>query len=394
MSLVNDRRQPRTFQGYPQTIDDATLRAITHLVAEYFERVWDDITGIYDDLSFLDEHDSDGSHNVKTITDRTAETSSVLADDLILLYDLSAAALRKMTLANATKMTVEHAADGTHNVPQATATGDAVRWDDWNAQHNDDGTHKHPSPAIRGLGLSNNGTDPDHDIDIAAGSCYDAAFAVPMVLASSLTKQIDAAWAVGTNQGGLDTGAVAANTVYAVWLIRRPDTGVVDALFSASFTAPSMPSNYTQKRLIGAVCTDAAANIIAFTQAGDYFRYTGDVVQDIADSTITSNVFETAAVSAPPNSLAHIYAIAQNPTGGASNIGVSVRAVGANDAATDTERTSYVETTGASHIGLGGICEVLTDASRQISYACPEGGGAATVTIRTLGFTMLKRSQP
>lgn len=101
MSLVNDRRQPRTFQGYPQTIDDATLRTITHLVAEYFERVWDDITGIYDDLSFLDEHDSDGSHNAKTITDRTAETSSTLSDDLLLVYDLSAAALRKMTIGNA-----------------------------------------------------------------------------------------------------------------------------------------------------------------------------------------------------------------------------------------------------------------------------------------------------
>lgn len=133
---------------------------------------------------------------------------------------------------------------------------------------------------IDGLILSNNGTDADHDIDIAAGVCRDSGNAVDMELTSTLVKQLDAAWAVGTNAGGLDTGGIAADTWYHMWLIRRSDTGVVDALFSTSATTPTMPASpWDQKRRIGAVLTDASSNIIAFFQDGDVF-YWDVVVQD------------------------------------------------------------------------------------------------------------------
>lgn len=111
-----------------------------------------------------------------------------------------------------------------------------------------------------GLGLSTNATDAANDIDIAVGSA--AADVSPydlMQLTSARTKRIDAAWAVGNNAGGLDTGSVGNNTYY-IWLIRRPDTGIVDALFSLSSTAPTMPTNYTQKRLIGSLIRASATN--------------------------------------------------------------------------------------------------------------------------------------
>lgn len=123
---------------------------------------------------------------------------------------------------------------------------------------------------IFGLTLSNNVTDAVNDIDIAAGYARALADDWSIVLASGLTKRLDAAWAVGTNQGGLDTGAIA-DVTYHVWLIRRPDTGVVDALFSASATAPTMPTNYTQKRRIGSILREAAA-IVGFRQYGDVFK--------------------------------------------------------------------------------------------------------------------------
>jgi hypothetical protein len=91
-----------------------------------------------------------------------------------------------------------------------------------------------------------------------------------MSLASTLTKRLDAAWAVGTNKGGLDTGSIA-NTTYHVWLIQRSDTGVVDALFSTSATAPTMPTNYDRKRRIGSILRESAA-IVLFFQNGDIFR--------------------------------------------------------------------------------------------------------------------------
>lgn len=63
-----------------------------------------------------------------------------------------------------------------------------------------------------GLTLSN-GTDATNDIDIAIGqaSSNDAAVAdrVLMTRSAALTKRLDAAWAVGTNEGGRDTGDIA-----------------------------------------------------------------------------------------------------------------------------------------------------------------------------------------
>lgn len=117
-----------------------------------------------------------------------------------------------------------------------------------------------PKGYIYGLTLSNNVADPTNDMDIAAGEAADEG-ATPwiIILASTLTKRLDAAWAVGTGNGGLDTGAVG-NNVYYVWLIQRSDTGIVDALFSLSSTSPTMPANYDRKRVIGSFARVSGVN--------------------------------------------------------------------------------------------------------------------------------------
>jgi hypothetical protein len=145
---------------------------------------------------------------------------------------------------------------------------------------------------IRGLTLSN-GTDATNDIDIAAGSAADSTDADIITLGSALTKRLDAAWAVGTGNGGRDTGAIA-NTTYHVWLIKRSDTGVVDALFSTSATSPTMPANYDYKRRIGSIIRQSGA-ILAFTQFGNYFYLTSavtdrDSTAAAADALLTLSV--------------------------------------------------------------------------------------------------------
>lgn len=116
----------------------------------------------------------------------------------------------------------------------------------------DAGVERLLSPAssqVNGWTYSNNATDPTNDIDIAAGSGFDSTRAY-FISGSALTKQSDAAWAVGTNAGLLDTGAVGDSDYY-LWAIARSDTGVVDYLSSLSDTAPTMPASYDYKRLIG-----------------------------------------------------------------------------------------------------------------------------------------------
>lgn len=120
---------------------------------------------------------------------------------------------------------------------------------------------------IYGLTYANNGGDATNDIDIAAGGCMDATGAYWIAL-SALTKQLDAAWAVGTAAGGLDTGSIA-DADYYIWAIARSDTGVTDALFSLSATSPTMPANYDFKRLIGWF-KRVSSSIVAFrTYEGD-----------------------------------------------------------------------------------------------------------------------------
>ena len=126
-----------------------------------------------------------------------------------------------------------------------------------------------PRNHIAGLTLSNSSGDTTNDIDVAIGEAVDSTNTTFMLLTSAITKRLDASWAVGTNQGGLDTGSLA-NTTYHVFLIKRSDTGVVDVLFSTSATAPTMPSSYSLKRRIGSIIR-ASATIVPFSQFGDEF---------------------------------------------------------------------------------------------------------------------------
>ncbi|MGI8397809.1 hypothetical protein ACRYWZ_15660 [Agrobacterium deltaense] len=137
-----------------------------------------------------------------------------------------------------------------------------------------------PRGHISGLTLSNNATDAVNDIDIAPGEAADDS-ALPwcMVLSSVLTKRLDAVWAVGSGNGGRDTAAAIANDTYHVFLIQRSDTGVVDALFSLSATAPTMPANYDRKRRIGSIIR-SSGSLRAFIQIGDYFWHSTRV-QDV-----------------------------------------------------------------------------------------------------------------
>lgn len=130
-----------------------------------------------------------------------------------------------------------------------------------------------PRGQLHGLPLSNNVTDAVNDIDIAVGEATsDTAPYYRMILGAAITKRLDANWAVGSLNGGLDTGSASDNSFH-VFLIQRSDTGVVDVLFSQSPTAPIMPTNYDRKRRIGSIKRESGT-IIPFKQYGNVFKRT------------------------------------------------------------------------------------------------------------------------
>lgn len=122
---------------------------------------------------------------------------------------------------------------------------------------------------LSGMTLSNNVSDATNDIDFAAGECADSTNATVMRSASTITKRLDAAWAAGTGNGGLDTGSIA-DTTYHCYAIQKDSDGTTDFLFSASVSSPTMPTGYTYFRRIGSILRESSA-IVGFVQDGDLF---------------------------------------------------------------------------------------------------------------------------
>jgi hypothetical protein len=123
---------------------------------------------------------------------------------------------------------------------------------------------------------ASNAADASHDITITKGRRRDSTNTVNIVLTTERIKQIDAAWAAGTNQGGMDVDAVGNSLTYYLYLISGADgTTLVDVLFSLSATAPTMPAGYTLFRMIGALRTDASANILPgmWSKGNTEFRF-------------------------------------------------------------------------------------------------------------------------
>lgn len=109
-------------------------------------------------------------------------------------------------------------------------------------------------------------------ISVAAGQARDSTNVNDIVLGSLAT--INAA-VNGLN--GLDTGALAASTFYAVYVISSSTLSnnsaagnykAPGALLSLSATAPTLPNGYDMFRRVGYVLTDGSVHILAFRQTG------------------------------------------------------------------------------------------------------------------------------
>lgn len=145
-----------------------------------------------------------------------------------------------------------------------------------------------------GSRLSNNSTDSNNDIDIAAGVWLDASASYTMT-GGAMTKRLDAAWSAGTGNGGLFSGSKANDTAYHVFMIATA-AGAVDYGFSTSLTASDKPVLYIYHRRLGTVFTDGSGNIRGFRQTGDYFSFKDPILN-------TSSLAVTAtnqALTVPP----------------------------------------------------------------------------------------------
>lgn len=102
------------------------------------------------------------------------------------------------------------------------------------------------------------------------------AITIDGVYCTAVSETMDTNNAAGAN--GIDTGAWAIDTWYALYLICNDDASLVAPLASLSATSPTMPSGYTRKRRIGWVRsrTATATNLINMRQVGPVAEWIED----------------------------------------------------------------------------------------------------------------------
>lgn len=241
--------------------------------------------------------------------------------------------------------------------------------------------------AITGCTIANNGSDAANDIDFASGTCADSTAAFYMTLGSTLTKRLDATWAVGNNQGGLFSGSIA-NTTYHCFIIMRPDTGVVDCGFDTSPVAANRPASYTYFRRVGSIVRIATGPTIkAFIQTADYFYWLAPP-QDVATTGSTSSAV-TATLTVPTGIVVVAKVVSSVSDGTTTgNQYLYVSSLNQTDtAASVTNFTLAWASAASAQQRPSTVIDVATNTSAQIRYRSSTSSGSPVYYINTIGWT-------
>lgn len=234
---------------------------------------------------------------------------------------------------------------------------------------------------IEGLVISNNVSDATNDIDTAAGSALSDDKTTLISLSSALTKRLDATFAAGNNQGGLDTGSKANSTTYHVFAIKNPTTLAVDVLFSTSLS-PTMPSGFTKKRRLGSIRTNGSGAILGFAQRGNHFLYTSPTIDVSATQGTTASLY---ALPIPDGLKVEVIAAFTNQNG--SNNFLTVTDPDFNITGVPDINTPPFPAfgDGLATTGPGATVRVFSNTSRQLRI----NAAAASTTLRGSVFGYL-----
>ncbi|KFL28180.1 hypothetical protein JP74_02935 [Devosia sp. 17-2-E-8] len=243
---------------------------------------------------------------------------------------------------------------------------------------------QHLAGYLYGLTLSNNAVDFTNDIDVAVGNAIDSTGAINLALSSAITKRLDAAWAVGSGNGGRMSAAAIADTTYHVFLIRRPDTGVVDVGFDVSPTAPTLPANYTQYRRIGSIMRVSGA-IRGFVQRGDNFYWSTVTQTGSTNNPGTSAITGTAAVPLGV-ALDALLTVTINNASASSFIFAYVSSLAISDQVPTVDVISVATGNNSGNtIGTSPV-RVMTNASGQFRWRLSSSTASITFSFSTVGF--------
>lgn len=243
---------------------------------------------------------------------------------------------------------------------------------------------------VRGLILSNNAGNPNTHIDISAGSAKLGLLIVTN--GGTFTKRLNGTWAVGSGNGGLDTGGTSPGATYHVHSLRKQSDGSFDAVYSLSASAPNMAllTGYDVIQRVGSVVLDGSGNIRPFTQTLSRFALTTFVTELTETSLQALSAITLSSVPAgipvrPILSATLTMSSATSLSGYTLGItdGSNVTAGGIIDLLTDVNTTNNTTGSAATEI-------ILTNTARQIGRRTAAVGNnpvGPTFTLRCYGWT-------
>lgn len=178
--------------------------------------------------------------------------------------------------------------------------------------------------------------------------------------------------------GGLDIGALANSTFYAVYAIGSSFSAATpSALISANLTQPLLPGDYDMYRRIGYVLTSGAAAILEFRQDGsgvDRWMWYDVAINELTAGAQAAYTAVNIATSVPATATQVRFDVALTPTGAAD--AVHLQPTGATGA------DGYAILTGA----VAGVVQraplvVPCNATPSIDYKV-----TGTVTLNTAAY--------
>jgi hypothetical protein len=158
---------------------------------------------------------------------------------------------------------------------------------------------------VNGLLVSNDATTPNTVLDIAAGQCRDSNNVIDMILGDFLNEgygtdnSSTSLNAAVNGLNGLDTGSLAASTMYGVYIIADSSgKHATGAILSANQTTPALPFGYDSYRRIAFWPTDSSSHfLLGYYSVGGVGTAVRTFFYDAPQATAVTAGAETSATN-------------------------------------------------------------------------------------------------
>lgn len=220
---------------------------------------------------------------------------------------------------------------------------------------------------------------------VSAGSASSDDGTQLLARTAAMSKGLGAWAAGGAGAGSLDTGTIAANTWYHVFIIRKDSTGNCDFLLSLSANSPTMPTGWTHFRRIGSILTNGSSQITPFLHLGETFMWDTPVADYNVTNPGTSEILVQLTVPSGVNVFPICNWIVKNVTTSATELLISSPDQ-ANLAPSGLR--NHVATAAAAAIARTNaiVRDVPTDMSRRIRARLSASGASDAVQCVTFGW--------